>query len=508
MSRDGGLRRPGAGHPNPDPVVAGDSAPQPGLPPFARGPVLTVAALVTALLVALAGRYGYHRDELYFLAASRRLSVGYPDQGPVTPLIGWLGHAIFGDSLVGTRVLPALMIGATALLAGLMARELRGGRGAQALAAGTVAVSAIALQTGHLLSTTTFDLLAWALTSWLVVRALRRGGRSWLWVGLSAGIALENKMLMAFLLVALLVGLLLAGPRSALRDPWLWLGGLLALVLWAPWLVWQFAHGLPLLTLSGSIAAGGSTSSQPWWLVVPFQAVLVSPLLIPVWVAGLVALWRGRELRLFVVAYAVLLVIFTVTSAKPYYVCGLYPLLLAAGAGPTVEWARTRVRAVLLAAAVALGALVNVVLMLPVVPVTALASTPITDVVPDVGETVGWPEFARTVAGVVAAQPAGTVVVARNYGEAGAVERFAPGVPVFGTQNSLGYWGPPPESARQAVVIGFTPAQLERWFTGCTPAARIDNGVGLKNQEQGRVVSVCTPRGSWAELWPQIIYVG
>jgi hypothetical protein len=464
-----------------------------------RGP-LVVGAAVTLLLVALSSGYGYHRDELYFLEAARHLAPGYVDQGPLTPLLALLG----GSSLVALRVAPAVLAGLVVLVTGLIARDLGAARGAQLFAAGCMAVSAILLQTGHLLSTTTVDLLVWALVTWFTVRALPRGGPRWLLVGLAAGVGLQNKMLVAFLLVAMLVGLVAVGPRRHLRDPWLWGAGLLALAIWSPFLVWQAVHGWPMLALSRSIAAGGSTSSEPWWLVVPFQAVLVGPLLIPVWVAGLVALWRRYPL--FPVAAALLAVVFMATGGKPYYLCGLYPLLLAAGAPPVLAWARSTLRKVLLGLAVALTALVNVVLMLPVVPVAELADTPITAMVGDVGETVGWPEFADTVAGAV---PPGGVVLAANYGEAGALRRFAPEVPVLSGHNAFADWGTPPAQAGPTIVVGYPEERVREWFPDCAPAATIDNGVRLDNQEQDRTVWRCgPPRAGWNALWPQLRRVG
>jgi hypothetical protein len=468
-----------------------------------RGGLLLVAGigvLLTALLMALSSGYGYHRDELYFLEAARHLAPGYVDQGPLTPLLALLG----GDSLVALRIAPAVLAGLIVLVTGLTARDLGATRGAQVLAAGCMAVSAILLQTGHLLSTTTVDLFVWALVTWFTVRALPTGGPRWLLVGVAAGVGLQNKMLVAFLLVGLLVGVLVAGPRRVLRDPWLWGAGVLALAIWSPFLVWQATHGWPMLALSRSIAAGGSTSSEPWWLIVPFQAVLVGPLLIPVWVAGLVALWRRYPL--FPVAAAVLAVVFMATGGKPYYLAGLFPLLLAAGAGPVLAWARTHVRRVLLGIAVVLTALNNVVLMLPVVPVADLKDTPITALVGDVGETVGWPEFAATVSAVV---PPGGVVVAANYGEAGALRRFASDVRVLSGHNAFADWAIPPATAAPAVVVGYPEERVRAWFPDCAAAATIDNGVGLDNQEQGRTVWRCgPPREGWSVLWPQLRRVG
>ena len=108
------------------------------------------------------------------------------------------------------------MAGLVVVLTGLLAAEFGGGRRAQVIAAASAAVSSFLLATAHLLSTTTVDVLIWTLLSWLVVRALRDGGAVWLAVGAVAGIGLENKLQPAFLLGALLIGVLAVGPRAAL----------------------------------------------------------------------------------------------------------------------------------------------------------------------------------------------------------------------------------------------------------------------------------------------------
>lgn len=158
----------------------------------------------------------------------------------------------------------------------LIAREFEASRTTAVLAAACMSVSAYLAGVGHLLSTSTFDLLAWTILSWLLVRALRDGGPTWLLVGVTAGIALQNKMLVAFFLLAVFIGVLTAGPRSALRTAWVPAGVLAAVVVWSPYLIWQAGHGWPQLELSTAIAAGSSGTSESRWLFLPFQLVLVS----------------------------------------------------------------------------------------------------------------------------------------------------------------------------------------------------------------------------------------
>ena len=112
----------------------------------------------------------------------------------------------------------------------------------------------IVLFTGHLLSTSTFDLLAWTAVTWLAVRAIRTGDdRLWIAAGVVLGVGLLNKPLPAFLAAALLIGVAFAGPRELLRNRWVWAGALIALVLWSPWLIWQQANDWPQIDVSKSI---------------------------------------------------------------------------------------------------------------------------------------------------------------------------------------------------------------------------------------------------------------
>jgi 4-amino-4-deoxy-L-arabinose transferase-like glycosyltransferase len=484
----------------------------------ARAELIGLAAGVVVLLVSVAGRYGYHRDELYFLRAGREPAFGYVDQPPLSPLLAHAADALFGGSLVGLRLPSALAAGLTVLCTGLIARELGGGRAAQVLAAACMAVSSILLGTGHLLSTTTFDLLAWTVLSWLVVKGLRVDGPVWLAVGVVAGVALQNKTLPLFLLGAVTVGVVLVGPRATLRSGWVWSGGLIALALWAPNLVWQAAHGFPLLTMSRAIAAGSSGTSEPWYVFLPFQLLLISPLLAPIWMIGWWHLARDpalRPWRAFAVAYVLLAVVLAATGGKPYYLAGLYPVLLAAGAAPVVRWVADRAprtRGSLLGAALVLSLAVSAFLVLPLVPVDKLARTPVPSVYYDAGETVGWPELAVTVADVRDRIPPDqpTAVLTANYGEAGAVDRFLPQLaPAYSGHNAYGTWGPPPEHVATLIVVGFPEQRVREWFGDVELAARVDNGVGLDNDEQNAPVWIGRRRrASWDVLWSQLVRLG
>jgi hypothetical protein len=315
---------------------------------------------------------------------------------------------------------------------------------------------------------------------------------------------------------------LAVGPRDALRSRFLWAGAAIAVTIWMPNLIWQARHGWPQLELSRAIAAGSSGTSEPRALFVPFQLVLISPALVPIWLAGLRRLLRDpgiRRVRAFGVAYLVLLIVFLIIGGKPYYLGGFYPVLLAAGAAPSMGWLKRRrpwVRGVLLGAGLGLSAVISATLMLPLVPVRALAATPITAVNYDAGEMVGWPGFAATVAGVYETLPpaerATAVLLTENYGEAGALDRYGPQLglpPAHSGHNSYWSWGPPPDGAQPVIAIGLRSDQLLPFFGSVSLAGRIDNGLGLDNDEQGAPIFICRQPGQpWSQLWPQLRHLG
>jgi hypothetical protein len=481
------------------------------VPLFAAKQVVPVGAVVTLLLIVVAGRYGYHRDELYFLVCARHLAWGYPDQPPLVPLIARLMNAVAPGSLTVLRTPSAISSGLVVILTGLTARELGASSGGQTVAAVVMATGGILYGTGHLLDTSTFDLLAWASVVWLTVRLLRTAdARLWLPLGLVAGIGLLDSDLVAFLMAALMVGLVVAGPRQVFRSPFLWLGGAVAVALWAPYLAWQAVHGWPELAISRSIAAGRSGTSTPRALFVPDQLLNLGPVLAPVWIYGLIRLIRDPRLRRWRavgVAYLVLLVVFIATGGKSYYLSGMYPVLVAAGAEPTAGWLRRgqrRERRRLFSLVAAVSFVIAALITLPLLPVTLVHDTPIVALDYDAGETVAWPTFVKEIA---AAYRPGEVVLTSNYGEAGAVDRYgrAYGLPsAYAVQDSFWYWGPPPASM-PALAVGFAPAEVDGFCPGAALTGHLDNHLQIHDDEQNAPLWRCArPRAPWASLWSSL----
>ena len=472
------------------------------------------------VLAAFTGRYGYHRDELYFLEAGRHLAWGYPDQPPFVPLVARVMGDLAPGSVTVLRLPSAVAAAAIVPLTAALAFQLGGERGAQLLAAGSIAVSLILLGAGHTLSTTTFDLLVWVLIVLLAVAILRDGDeRLWLGVGLFAGAGLLDDDLVAFLLAALIAGIAIAGPRHIFRSPWLWAGGIVAAGMWTPYLVWQARHGWPELTVSRGIANGASGSSTPRWLLLPEQLVIVSVFLTPVWIAGLLRLFRDPELRFaraIAWVYPLLITVFLIAGGKVYYLAGIYPLLLAAGAQPTLGWmrrGRRGLRRTAVSVALALSAFVSVVLALPVTPLRDLHNTSFQY---DIGETVAWPTYVHEIAsawsGLSASVRSHAAILTSNYGEAGAVDRYGPALglpPAYSGHMGFWYWGPPPTSATAVLGVGFDPRYLLRFFAHVRLLTRLDNHLQVNNDEQHSPLWLASGlRQSWTSIWPRFKDLG
>jgi hypothetical protein len=206
------------------------------------------------------------------------------------------------------------------------------------------------------------------------------------------------------------------------------------------------------------------------------------------------------------VAYLVLFVVFLVSGGKGYYVAGILPALAAVGCVTLAERLSKR-RLVVAGAALALCAAVAWPAALPLLPPATFADSVYSGVGEDQLETIGWPAFVKTIRGVLDGLPAdqrrSAVVYTENYGEAGALSYYRLGTPVFSGHNGFGYWGPPPERSAPVVVVGLDHPSFD--FTGCRTAGRIDNGLGVDNEEQGTTVWLCDgPRGGWQNAWPDL----
>jgi 4-amino-4-deoxy-L-arabinose transferase-like glycosyltransferase len=500
------------------PAEVGRDTADPVVAPFDRR-VIAVGAVVCAVLLALSTRYGFHRDELYFMECARHLQASYVDQPVLTPLLAWVSLKVFGVSLLALRMWPALAAWATVVVAGLMAREFGGGRRAQLLAAIATATMPVVLGGDHLFGPTAFDILAWAALALVVVRIGRTGDvRWWLAGGLVLGLGLANKHSVGLFAVALVIGIFLSGGRRLVLNRWFVFGAAIAVAFTIPDIWWQAQHQWATIGMSHALAQENGGLGNIAGFVIG-QLIMSAVAMVVVWVAGLRFLWRsGRPLwRALVWAYAILFVFFAVTTgAKIYYLAGAYVFLLAAGAVAIDARLAARaggLRRLLLATAVSVA--IAVPLVLPVLPPGDLGWTQ--KVNPVLAESVGWPQLVGTVRtawfSLPASQRANAVIFTSNYGEASAINVLGTGLPqAVSGHNTYWWWGPGNPRATTVLAVmpgpadgGGDAAYLGQFFTSVRAVATLSNPYGLHNQEWGGHVYLCTgPRQPWGQMWPQL----
>lgn len=440
---------------------------------------IAVAKLVFQLLIA--SRYGIFRDELYYLACSEHLAAGYVDQPPLIAFVAWIARHLFGESLLGLRFLPALAGAATVWLTGKLARDLGGGVFAQAMAAFAAFATPIFLLMHHWLTMNAFEPLVWLACAWCIVRAINRDEpRSWLWFGVLIGIGMENKYSTAFFALAVFAGLLLTPHRRFLVSRWIWIGAACAVVIFLPNLIWLIQHDFPFLELMRNIRGTNRDVVRDPVAFVLDQAMLMNPILLPLWIGGLLWLFLGRQGRRFRVlgwTYALLLIAFIVLKGKNYYLAAAYPMLFAAGAVAFEDVSRAGMRwsRPVYVALVVIVTCLLAPLGVPVLsPETYIRYQKTIGLEPPKAENqrtgplpqhfadeFGWEEMAREVGRIYNALPpeqrAKTAIFANGYGQGGAIDFFGKkyGLPkAIGNHQSYWLWGPRDYTGESVIVLG------------------------------------------------------
>jgi hypothetical protein len=471
---------------------------------FPFGPVAAVILAKTLLTAAVLDRYGWHRDELYYAAAARHLSLGYVDFPPLTAVLAAAAHGLFGDSLFGLRFLAVASGAGVVVLSTLIARDLGGGRRAQVTAAIVAGVTPFVLAENTLFQPVSFDLLLSALLLWLAVRlALAPSRRLWVAIGATVGVGLETKYTVGILAAALLLGFAVS-RRDVLRLPDVALAAGIALVLFAPNLVWQAQHDWASIRFFLHPGASATDESRPQFVgdLVLLAGLVTSPL----WVSGFRRLWRDPRTRGLAWAAAVVVVFYLVAGGKSYYALPVFVLLLAAGAVSFEQWDWGRRGIALGAGAVALVSVVLLPVGVPVLPTSTMVKLHLTDARADYEDEIGWPQLVDQVAAVTRSTDA-SAVIAENYGEAGALELYGRGLPaVVSGHMSFRYWRPATLASRSIVVVGYDRAQLVGLCSRYAIVRHVAIPYGVDNEEQGAPIAACTLRGDLDAVWPQLVH--
>jgi 4-amino-4-deoxy-L-arabinose transferase-like glycosyltransferase len=463
-------------------------------------PVLGMAAGVGAVHLVLSGRYGFHHDELYLLAAGRHLALGYVDQPPFVALLARGLTAAVGEHLWALRLVAGAAHAALVVVIAAIAAALGGGRRAVVMAGLAASLLPVFVEAGSRLGSLSLVLLWWGLAVLALVHLLGGGDRRWwLAVGLSLGLGLDTSRLGALVAVGVVAGLAsVPAARHHLRSRWWWAGMALALVLWIPNVAWQAAHGWPLVDTGPRGAWAGGDG--PAGFVVR-QLVMAGPVGLVLAGAGLAWAWRHPPWRVLVVVVAVVTAGLAAVGAAGADLAPGYVVALPAGAVAVEAWAGADLRRWRQAVGgVVANGLVLLPAVAPVTPVRTYADLYHDDVHEALGEQIGWPDMVGLVARVYEVLPAdekaGVRIVTARAGEAGAIDLYGPsrGVPrgtaLSAHAGSVAWW-PDGQPAGTVIFLDYGRRELAPYCDAMGPIAVVGNPAGLANDLFSAPISVC-----------------
>lgn len=447
----------------------------------AFAPVLSI--ILVKLLVHLYAitRYDYFRDEFYYIACSRHLDFGFVDHPPFADAVLSVITALFGTSLIAIRIVPILLSCYIVYLTAKIAVKFGGNTFAQILAALAAATAPVLLGTAADYSMNVYDQLFWTLGIYYSLRFIASDRKRYLlYMGITFGIGLQTKHLIAFLIIGLAFGLLLTEHRRNMKNPWLWISLGTAFFIFLPNLLWQISHGFPNLEFARNAALYKNTETTFFNFISahlgeanPGNSILLLSALWFFFISG-----TGKRYRFIGIAYVFVLTGFVFSNGKSYYIAPLLPVMFAAGAVQLSEFVMAKkwnaAKPVLIAAPILFGTVI-LPFALPVLPVESFIAYKnflgvkehenerheMGPLPQHYADMFGWRELAANVIRSYTSLPDSirqrTVIFTTNYGRAGSIEFFGRGdtlPPVLCGHNNYWYWGPGRDAGKYVIIVG------------------------------------------------------
>ncbi len=493
-------------------------------------PAWCVAAFIFIVHLLTASRYGYFRDELYFLACSDHLAAGYVDFAPLAAWILKANRMLFGDSLLALRWLPGLAHAVEVVLTGMIARELGGKRFAVLLSALGVALAPVMIGDGTRYSMNCFEPLFWMSACYLLLRVMNGADpKLLLGLGIACGLGIENKHSTIFFVAALLLALALTPQRKYFANRWFWAAVAITTVLVLPNLVWQMQHGYATYVDLHNVRVTHKNVELP---PVPFiiqQIMMLNPLLSFLWVPGIGFLFferEGRKYRVLGFTFLFFFLELLLMKGKDYYVAPIYPIVFAAGGELWEMLTSVRFRWVrrALVTATAISGAISAPIVLPILPPAKAAAYAqalgATKQKTEVGmqaalpqhfaDEFGWPELVEKTAQLYHSLPpdeqAKTAILGGSYGDAGAIDFFGPkyGLPKsISAHQNYWYWGPRNYTGESVILLHWPRASAERHCAEVVQGPTLDNPWSM--DEERYTIWLCKGmKPPLQEFWPDL----
>lgn len=494
------------------------------------GLVLSLMAFFVHILTA--SGYGYFRDELYFIAASHHLALGYVDFAPFVAWVIRFNSLVLGESLFALRFLPAVARSIQILLTALIIKELGGKRFAIIIGCLAVLIASGFLTVGSFMSMNVFEPLFWMGCAYFLILLVKRQNlKYWLPIGGLMGFGLLNKHSTIFFGAALIFGLLLTKQRRLMVNKWFCLGSVVAFLIFLPNIIWEYQNNWATLELLRNVQITGKNIPLSWWEFIGQQVILLLPITILLWPIGL---WyflfdrQGKQYKFLGFTFLFILILFIVFKGKSYYMLPVYPMLFAGGGVVWEKWLEQKkydrlIKIIFAVLLVAVG-VVAAPIALPVLPPETFLTyqklikfgLPKTEVgrnglMPQLfGDRFGWGEMVESVAKVYESlntdEQKKVVIFAANYGEAGAIDLFGPkyGLPrAISPHQNYYLWGHGDRKGEVIIVLGKTRTDLEPVCGLIEEAGEVGNKYSMEG-EHFKIYICRNLKYSFWEFWPQL----
>lgn len=473
--------------------------------------------------------YELHRDTYLYLALADHPDWGYISVPPVTPMIGKLTMALFGDSAFAIGFFPALIGALSIAVIALIVKELGGKTWAILLACMAFMLSPAFLRSNTFLQPVSFDQFSWLLSGYFIVKLVQsQNPKYWIHLGILWGLSFLNKYAIVFFVLAFLLALLLTPERNLIRSKYFLFGLLSGFFIILPNLIWQHMHNWPVVGHMEELRRTQLVNVRPTDFLL--MQMLMNLHAVIVWLLGLFFLLfdrEGKKFRMLGLTFLFAVLILLMLSGKAYYTLGVYPILFAAGGVAIEMWftQRRRFMKPVILASMMLIFLPVLPYSLPILSFDKMAAYAETSKIfglegalvwedgrvhrlpQDYADMTGWQELAERVIeayqSLPAAERADCAIYAENYGQAGAIRYY--GKP-YGLPEPVCFsetfvlWAP--DSIHQQTLIYVNDElgeDIQYYFASVALAGEVNN---VYFRENGLQIYLCqNPRRDFQEFY-------
>ncbi|MGD2093710.1 MAG: glycosyltransferase family 39 protein [Phycisphaerales bacterium] len=496
---------------------------------FGEKAIILYFVILKLIVCLFPFEYGYFRDELYYIALSDNLDFGYLDVPPIVPFLLAIVRFLFGTSFLSLHLLPAVSGVVVIWLVSLMVKEMGGGRSALFLALACVTLAPIYICFESVYTYDSFDKLCWTLMLYVMVLLLKTEDKKyWIYFGIVAGFGLMTKITVLYLGFGICLALLLTKKRKHFLSWQLWAGGVIALLIFSPYILWQAKGGFPALEYYKNYAAGKTWPTTPAEFI-KNQFVVMNLIAFPVWLSGIyyfIFNKNGKRFRVLGYAYIIILAICIYQEVKFYLPAPFYTVLFAGGAvsieGFFAEKRGGRWLVKTLGVMIFLMGLVSVPFVRPVLPVDTLIEFSGRGVYMGVkgerhrlgrlhqhfADRFGWDEMAAKVAkaynSLSEEEKSKACIITGNYGEAGAIwlfgEKYNLPKPISGHLQYF-LWGARGYSGEVVIALGIDLEKLKQHFDSVNQVTHLKCLLVIRHERYLPVYVCRNPKKPLKDMW-------